>query len=150
VRAQIDDGQGLSALNEIYLGHSSHQSARYQLTDPAGPAERQSSSGVIVSTGTGATGWCASIANERRSHLRLPDPTAPVLAWFVREAWPSPATGTSHTEGLLTVGEQLHVTAESDRLVLFGDGLEDDRLSVTWGQQVSIGIAESTLRLVLG
>jgi hypothetical protein len=150
VRAEIDDGQSLSALNEIYLGHPSHQSARYRLLEPAGSAERQSSSGLIVATGTGATGWCSSIAQERRSPLDLPDPMAPTLAWFVREAWPSPATGTSLTEGLLTVDEQLRITAESDRLVVFGDGLEDDRLIVTWGQEVGIGSADSTLHLVTG
>jgi hypothetical protein len=148
VTAEIDDRQSLSALNEIYLGHPSHQSARYLLLEPTGSAERQSSSGVIVSTGTGATGWCASIAQERRSPLDLPEPTAPAVVWFVREAWPSPATGTSHTEGRLTLGERLQITVESDRLVVFGDGLEDDRLTVTWGQEVGIGVARSALHLV--
>jgi hypothetical protein len=47
VTAEIDDRQSLSALNEIYLGHPSHQSARYRLLEPTGSAERQSSSGVI-------------------------------------------------------------------------------------------------------
>jgi hypothetical protein len=150
VAADIDDGQILSALNEVYLGHASHQSARYHLLEPTGSTERQSSSGLIVSTGTGATGWCASIANERRSRLEPPDPVAPALAWFVREAWPSPATGTSLTEGMLTIGQQLRVTAESERLVVFGDGLEADRLSLTWGQEARIGVASSALHLVTG
>lgn len=150
VRALTDDGQSLSALNEIYLGHPSHQSARYGLAQPGAGPERQSSSGLIVSTGTGATGWCASIAKERRSHLTLPDPEDRVLAWFVREAWPSPVTGTTHTEGLLTAETDLIVTVESDRLVLFGDGLEDDRLTVSWGQDVRLGIDRHTLRLVTG
>lgn len=41
-------------------------------------------------------------------------------AWFVREAWPSPATGATCTEGDLTAGQTLSLTAESDQLVLFG------------------------------
>lgn len=71
-------------------GHSSHQSARYQLTTPDGRGERHSSSGLIVSTGTGATGWCASIALDAED-APLPAPKDSRLAWFVREAWPSPS-----------------------------------------------------------
>ena len=47
----------------------SHQSARYTLA-VGERAERQSSSGLIVATGTGATGWAASIHRERHSALR--------------------------------------------------------------------------------
>jgi NAD kinase len=150
VQAGLDDGQTLIALNEIFLGHTSHQSARYRITPPdASDAERQSSSGLIVATGTGATGWCASIAAERGSQLRAPMPSERALAWFVREAWPSPATGTSRTEGGLAQQEQLRVVAEAESLVVFGDGLEADRLLTTWGQEVTIGVAERQLQLVV-
>jgi NAD kinase len=150
VQAGLDDGQTLIALNEIFLGHTSHQSARYRITPPdASDAERQSSSGLIVATGTGATGWCASIAAERGSQLRAPMPSERALAWFVREAWPSPATGTSRTEGVLAQQEQLRVVAEAESLVVFGDGLEADRLLTTWGQEVTIGVAERQLQLVV-
>ncbi|MFD0524649.1 diacylglycerol kinase catalytic domain-containing protein [Paractinoplanes durhamensis] len=90
VMARLDDGQELYGLNEIYVGHASHQSARYQITTPDGRRERQSSSGVIAGTGTGATGWCASIARERAVAPAFPAPGEPILCWFVREAWPSP------------------------------------------------------------
>ena len=147
VTARLDDGQELSGLNEIFIGHSSHQSARYRLTAPDGRAERQSSSGLIVSTGTGATGWCASIALERGGRP-LPVPTDSRLAWFVREAWPSPITGASLTEGLLEAGETLGVTVGSDQLVVFGDGMEDDRLTASWGQEITVQLGERPLRLV--
>ena len=145
--ARLDDGQELSGLNEVFIGHASHQSARYQLTTPDGRAERHSSSGLIVSTGTGATGWCASIALERGGRA-LPAPTDPRLAWFVREAWPSPITGTSLTEGALEAGERLRVTVASDQLVVFGDGMEDDRLTASWGQEITVQLGERPLRLV--
>lgn len=148
VEAVTDDGQRLTALNEIYLGQASHQTARYTLTVPGGPAERQASSGLIVSTGTGATGWCRSAWLERKSTLVLPAPAEPRLAWFVREAWPSPATGTSLTEGDLTHGQSLAITAESDQLVIFGDGIEADTVPLSWGQAAHIRLAAQYLRLL--
>jgi hypothetical protein len=148
VAASTDDGQQLIALNEVYLGHRSHQSARYRLSSPDGPPERQSSSGILVGTGTGSTGWCRSAWQERRSPLALPTPTDPALCWFVREAWPSPATGTDNTEGLFKAPDTLTITAESD-LVVFGDGMESDTLAVSWGQRVEIGVASVKLHLVV-
>lgn len=150
VEAVTDEGQTLGALNEVYIGHASHQSARYQLETPDGRRERQSSSGILAGSGTGATGWLRSAWQERRSALTLPDPTAPELCWFVREAWPSPATGTELTEGSIAHGETLTVLAETDQLVCFGDGIEADALSLTWGQRLTIQTANRRLRLVQG
>ncbi|MFI5710759.1 hypothetical protein [Kribbella sp. NPDC051620] len=147
VAARTDDGQQLLALNEIYVGNRTHQSARYRLASPEGLEERQSSSGLLVGTGTGSTGWCRSAWQERGSLLRLPSPTDPSLCWFVREAWPSPATGTTCTEGLLTATDSLTITAEAD-LVIFGDGMESDTLTITWGQRLEVSIAETHLNLV--
>jgi hypothetical protein len=148
VTAETDDGQRLTGLNEIYVGQATHQTARYTLRLPDGRAEAQASSGLIVSTGTGATGWCRSAWLERKSPLALPRPQEDRLAWFVREAWPSPATGTSCTEGTLSTSQELEVTAESDRLVLFGDGIEADTVGLTWGQSARLRLAGHCLRLL--
>lgn len=157
VEARLDDGQHLVALNEIFIGHPSHQTARYDLHapdalapdahEPAASGEAQASSGVIVATGTGATGWCRSVALERSSALHLPSPNESRLVWFVREAWPSPATGTTLTEGEL-VGTELSLTIKSDLLVAFGDGIEADSLTLTWGQTVRVSQSATALRLV--
>ena len=147
VEASLDDGQRLRALNEIFIGHPSHQSARYRLRTSK-KDEQQSSSGVIVGTGTGATGWCASIAHDRGG-ARMPQPVEDALAWFVREAWPSPATGVSLTAGWLGPADRLSLTVASDRLVVFGDGIEADTLTVGWGQEISIQVAADRLRLVV-
>jgi NAD kinase len=148
VQATTDDGQQLTALNEIYVGQPSHQTARYTLTLPGGRGEPQASSGLIVSTGAGATGWCGSAWLERKSTLALPAPAEQRLAWFVREAWPSPATGTSLTEGDLTAGQSLTVSAESDQLVIFGDGIETDAIPLPWGQAARIGLSATPFRLL--
>jgi len=149
VEAHLDDGQQLLALNEVFVGHTSHQSARYRLNwDDR--EERQSSSGLIVSSGTGATGWARSIHQERQSGLRLPDPTEPALAFFVREAWPSLASGTELTEGRIEGQAHLEVISEMDQGgVAFGDGIEADHVELLWGQQLTIGLAQTRLNLVL-
>ncbi len=148
VECCLDDGQHLLALNEIYIGHQSHQSSRYVISNGT-HSERQSSSGVIVATGTGATGWARSISRERITQLELPLNVDRHLAYFVREAWPSVSTGTTLTEGLLSQGEELNITSEMEYGgVAFGDGIETDRILVGWGQEVTISAAPEKLRLV--
>lgn len=148
VRATTGDGLELNALNEIYLGHPSHQSSRYELTLPDGRTEPQSSSGVLVGTGTGATGWLLSLSRERPDAPALPTPEAPDLAWFVREAWPSPVTGAAFTAGTLQPGQSLQLTVQSDTMTVFGDGIESDHLSPAWGQTVTLATAAKKLTLV--
>lgn len=143
VQASTDDGQTLVALNEIYLGAATHQSARYTL-GVAGHAERQSSSGLIVGTGTGSTGWCRSLQQIQGRDLTLPQPGDRALAWFVREPWPSPSTGATMTHGIVG-DEPVLVHVESDTLVAFGDGVEDDRLTLSWGQHVTVVVADRRL-----
>ena len=146
VQASVDDSRSLRALNEVFIGHPSHQSARYELR-AGSVVERQSSSGLVVSTGTGATGWGASLKRGRPMG-DLPAPTSPSLAWFVREAWPSPSTGVESTEGILEKGEELSLVVGSESLVLFGDGMEADRLTLTWGQSIRVSRASCSLALV--
>lgn len=150
VEAELDDGQRLLALNELFVGHRSHQSARYRIS-AQDKEERQSSSGIIVSTGTGATGWARSVHRERRTDLKLPKPTDAQLIFFVREAFPSKATGTSLTSGVLADSSSLHIVSEmNEGGVIFGDGIEDDRLELPYGSRAAIRIAASKLVLFRG
>ena len=148
VQATLDDGQTLTALNELYVGDDGHQSSRYVVTTPAGESERQSSSGVIIATGTGSTGWAASIASDRGLGDALPAVDSAMLGWYIREAWPSRSTGRTLTAGLIGEGEALHFVVESDTLVAFGDGIEDDYLAIGWGQRLTVGVSERRLNLV--
>jgi NAD kinase len=146
--ARLDDGQRLVALNEIFVGHASHQSARYELR-VGELCERQSSSGLLVATGTGQSGWCRSIRAERESSLPVPPPTAPALTLFVREAWPSVDTGATLTEAVVE-STPVEVTSRMETGgTIFGDGIESDHLTLPWGARVTIGVAEQRLHLVV-
>jgi NAD kinase len=148
--ASLDDGQRLLALNEIFAGHRTHQSARYLLR-VAGQEERQSSSGVLVTTGTGATGWARSVNGERRRPLELPAPTEAALAFLVREPFPSVATGTSLDGARLDADRTLELVSEMDEGgVLFADGIEEDRVEFPFGARARFGVAPDRLRLVRG
>ncbi|MDR2104600.1 MAG: hypothetical protein LBP51_02470 [Deferribacteraceae bacterium] len=58
--ARVQDGQELLAVNDFFIGQKTHVSARY-IIKFGGYREPQSSSGMIVSTGLGSTGWMKSI-----------------------------------------------------------------------------------------
>ena len=59
-KASMNNGQTMYAVNDLFIGPKSHGSARYTINHN-GQTEQQSSSGVIVSTGLGSTGWFSSL-----------------------------------------------------------------------------------------
>ena len=99
-KAALNDGQHLYAVNDLFIGPRSHTSARYriQINDRS---EQHSSSGIIVSTGLGSTGWLRSIlagsagitAAVTGRPVALAPPAMPwdadYLCFSVREPWPS-------------------------------------------------------------
>jgi NAD kinase len=147
--AEREDGQRLLSLNEVYVGHRTHQSAKYRIR--AGDREeRHSSSGLICATGTGATGWARSIATQRQIAEPLPKPEEARLAWFVREPWPSVATGIELNFGFVEEDRVLQIVSEmGEEGVIFADGIESDRIEFVTGQSVRIGIAPRRLNLVV-
>jgi NAD kinase len=68
--AVLSDGQRLLAFNDLFLGPKTHVSARYRIVWEA-KSEPQSSSGVLVSTGAGSSGWLSSIFNMTRGVAAL-------------------------------------------------------------------------------
>jgi NAD kinase len=146
VEARLDTGERLLALNEVFVGHRSHQSARYRIAC-GDMAEDQSSSGLIVASGTGATGWARSIAEATHAALPLA-PEERAVACFVREPFPSIATGTA-MRALKLADAPLAVTSRmNDGGVIFADGIEQDFLAFDWGRRVDLGPAARTLHLV--
>jgi NAD kinase len=148
VQATTDSGEKLLALNEIFVGHRSHQSARYTIADGA-EHEDQSSSGLIVASGTGATGWARSIMEATDTHFAL-DPQEKAIAYFVREPFPSVVTGTMLRAGKLSDSALSIISRMNDGGTIFADGMEKDFLRFDWGQRISIAPADRSLRLVVG
>lgn len=148
VEARLDSGERLLALNEVFVGHHSHQSARYRIACDDG-AEDHSSSGLIVASGTGATGWARSIMEATHDALPL-DPQEHAVAFFVREPFPSIATGTSLRAGKLAATPLAVTSRMNDGGVIFADGIEQDFLAFDWGRNVTLGPAAQTLHLITG
>lgn len=148
VQAALDGGQTLTALNEIFVGHRSHQSARYRI-EAGGEAEDHSSSGLIVASGTGATGWARSIAEATGIDLALGREERAVGYW-VREPFPSIATATHMRGGKLTDTPLIVSSRMNDGGAIFADGIEQDFIAFDWGRTVTLSSAPRALRLVTG
>ena len=147
VRARLDSGPDLMALNELFIGHRSHQSARYVIHHGKA-SEAQSSSGVIVATGTGLTGWAKSIMTATKRNFSFA-PDEPRAAYFAREPWPSRISGAKISAGEIGRKSRFHLTSQmNEGGVIFADGIEQDFLAFNWGSEVQIGIAEKQLNMV--
>lgn len=155
--ATLNDGQRLLAFNDLFIGASSHISARYKLSFNQN-TEEQSSSGLIISTPAGSTGWMSSIFNMAYGVTSMFEPNLkpkkPKLAdnellFAVREPFQSIRTQTGITIGILN--QQNKLTVESlmpTSGIIFSDGIETDFLKFNSGSIATIGIAPETARLV--
>ena len=152
--ARLNTGPSLLAVNDFFIGQRSHVSARYKIA-VGGHEERQSSSGIIVSTGFGSTGWMKSIyAGLRAATARDFDATLPWdtqrLHYFVREPFPSRTTQVGIVIGMIEAGTSLRVTSEMpENGTVFSDGIEADFLEFNSGTTVTIGTAEKQGLLVV-
>ncbi|MHA2364804.1 MAG: sugar kinase, partial [Candidatus Hodarchaeales archaeon] len=59
-KAELSTQETLLGVNDVFIGQSTHKSARYTIRF-RDIEERHSSSGIIISTGAGSTGWFKSI-----------------------------------------------------------------------------------------
>ena len=147
VEGRLDTGETLLALNELFVGHQSHQSARYEISDGES-SEQQSSSGVIIASGTGSTGWARSIMLATGTDISL-NPTHRELGWFVREPFPSVATGTQMRAGRLGRNALSITSRMNDAGVVFADGIEHDFLRFGWGQTLDVYPSKRSLNLIV-
>lgn len=142
--AATSDRQTLRGLNEIFVGVPNHQSARYRIRFGR-EEEVQSSSGLIIATGTGATGWMRSIMGDGEKH----NPAAPTLRFAVREAWPGKGFGATITRGTVTAAEPLVIESRMDEGIMFADGIEADGVRFDAGVSATIRPSARRVRLML-
>lgn len=174
---QLNDGQKLLAFNDLFIGPVSHTSARYKISFN-GQTEEQSSSGIIISTAAGATGWLSSIfnmaygiadqfdskpvqrkvpnkskklpneANPKQPHRR-PQLKQDELLFAVREPFKSIRTQTDLVAGI--INHQTQLTIESmmpNQGIIFSDGIEKDFIKFNSGAIATVGPSKDGARLV--
>ena len=154
--ACLDDGQIMYAINDLFIGRDSHVSARYTI-EYEGEKEMHSSSGIIVSTGTGSTGWLTSIMigahsiagqNYSAAEARFPR-DSDYLIFAVREPFPSKITGADIVYGEITRDSPLRIVSRMpERGVIFSDGIESDYLEFNAGRSAIIRPSEKGVNLV--
>lgn len=153
-KAESKDGQVLYAVNDFFVGVGNHSSARY-LIKHGKLEENQSSSGIIISTGFGMTGWHKSVMAEFRGLARafnLSPIREPSYEWDrreltfqVREPYPSRFTQAELVYGKVSDGESLVLTSSmSENGVVFSDGIFEDAIEFNAGMEIRISVAEQT------
>lgn len=158
-RARLNNGQELYGVNDIFIGQKSHTSARYTIR-LGEREEQQSSSGVIVSTGLGSTGWLKSLqagaaaiaAGGGRRPAREPATpwNADYLHFTVREPFPSKASSVSLMAGRIGARVSLTlVSAMAENGVIFSDGIEADYLEFNAGITADVSVADKRGYLVV-
>lgn len=153
--ARFADGQRLLAVNDLFIGPALQISARYRL-DFAGQSEAQSSSGLIVSTGLGSSGWLTSVL-VGAAKLSGNAPVKAQLAWdadclkfVVREPFPSPVSGVSLVQGDIGRQQTLRITSQMPvHGVVFSDGMLDDCIAFNSGAVVQVAVAAEQGQLVV-
>jgi NAD kinase len=157
--AKLTDGQSLLAFNDLFIGPKTHVSARYRIVW-SGKSEPQSSSGVLVSTGAGSTGWLSSIFNMTRgvaglagaafavpTHLEWEDLR---LVFVVREPFISRHSRAEIVAGMIAPGQELVLESlMPSGGVIFSDGTEADFLEFDSGVTAVIRASEQKAHLVM-
>ena len=165
----LNTGEKLYAVNDLFIGPRSHLSARYKITT-SGKSENHSSSGVIVSTGVGSTGWfksllagaagiVQSLGTDKAKQAGRPSKLAPksefawdadYLCFTVREPFPSKTTQAGLVFGRVTTKQPLLIESQMpEHGVIFSDGIESDFLEFRSGVRATITPADRRGSLVV-
>ncbi len=156
---KLNDGQSLLAFNDFYIGINSHASSRYTI-EHKGVLENHSSSGIIVSTGAGSTGWLSSFFNMTNGFLKEFKPDTEIdyvpfakdadyLMFAVREPFISRTSQANIVVGKINSGEILKIESNMPQNgVIFSDGIHSDYLDFNSGTIAEIGISKQKAVLV--
>ena len=159
--AALNDGERMLAFNDLFIGVRTHTSARYRITFGA-QSEPQSSSGIIVSTGAGSTGWLSSMFNMALGITRLLEgqtrQLAPLrlawederLAFVVREPFISKTSRAEIVAGIVTPETELVLESHTpENGAIFSDGVEADYVSFNSGATAHVRVASQKTNLVV-
>lgn len=158
---KLSDGQIIYGVNDLFIGQKTHASARYRLS-LEGKTEIQSSSGIIISTGLGRTGWLKSIITGaqgigkfygKESDFSISNDfgwNSDYLYFTVREPFPSKSTGTNIVFGKINKNSDMIIeSCMPENGIIFSDGIENDCLEFNSGTTASIGVSERTGNLII-
>ena len=160
--AKMNGGQSILAVNDLFIGQKSHVSARYQIKYGKN-TESHSSSGIIISTGLGSTGWMKSVLTgsmsivNKLSNKKMAINNNEKFEWSsnylyfsVREPFPSNTTGTEIIFGKISDERPLTVESKmAENGIIFSDGIEKDFLEFNSGSSVNITVSDRKGYLVL-
>ncbi|HUU78120.1 MAG TPA: sugar kinase [candidate division Zixibacteria bacterium] len=164
--ARLNNGQFLYGVNDLFIGHKSHGSARYNITCRE-VSEKHSSSGIIVSTGAGSTAWFRSIVTGaigivnkfRKYNVRIDPPReeeyrfpwdANYLYFAVREPFVSKTSEANIVFDQIFQSEELVIESNMpENGVIFSDGIQEDYLEFNSGTIAKISVAKKKVQLVV-
>jgi hypothetical protein len=159
---ELSTGAKIRAANDIFMGKGDHSSALYRITHK-GQEEHHSSSGVIISTPMGATGWQRSIiegslrilstvTGQSQKSVKPPPLTKADdnLRFWVREPWPSVKSQSHLVAGKVTEKSPLKITSEmGENGLIFADGMQNDAFPFPAGETLTLRPSKTKGRLVL-
>lgn len=173
-KATLNTGLTVHAVNDLFLGRRTHASAHYDIAVGT-HRETQLSSGIIVSTGLGSTGWFRSLTTgafalsnlvapvmspspgrDTPHPLPAPRPRDSSFPWdadhlffTVREPFPTPHTQANLVFGRITRDLNLIVVSGMpEDGVVFSDGLEQDYVEFNAGTRAVIEVSDRVGSLV--
>jgi hypothetical protein len=163
-KATLNTGETLYGVNDLFIGPKTHSSARYSIRFD-NRAETQSSSGIIVSTGLGATGWFRVIITGAAGIATSLSPetetstiydyndflwNSDYLFFSVREPWPSKTSSANIVFGKITPDTPLTLVSQMpENGVIFSDGIEADFNKFNSGTCAAVSVAEKKGRLAM-
>jgi NAD kinase len=161
-KVALNTGEILYGVNDLFIGPRSHTSAHYTI-QINNKSETHSSSGIIVSTGLGSTGWFRSIVTGstgiassmlgRKLQIKPEHPfewDSDYLYFSVREPWPSKTSTANIVFGKITKDSPLTLVSQMpENGTIFSDGIESDFMQFNSGTQAKITIAEKKGHIVI-
>jgi NAD kinase len=155
---KLNDGQKILAFNDLFIGVSTQVSARYKITYNQ-VTENHISSGIIISTKAGSTGWLSSVFNmaygvtnifEKNLKPKRPKIKDNELFFVVREPFKSINTQIDINAGIIKENSKLIIESlMPSGGVIFSDGIESDYLKFNSGSIATIGISKEFANLVI-